>query len=147
MSEISGRERNVDATAVLAKIDDVIEDVDWHIYDGLLVTHSVPADQKIYLVLQGELRHVPNLRTFNNLFKSPTVSINDYLVDRCPRGTALSDGAVIVIAGALNQFIITDGVKMLIPDPATRDKFQLRIDPVIVPDIMLEFIPKGPDIG
>ncbi len=148
MSEISGRERNADATAVLAKIDEAIVDVDWRIYDGLLVTHSVAGDQKVYLVLHGELRHVPNRKTMDNLFKSPKVQVNDYVVNLCPRGTALSDGAVVAKAGPPPQYVISNGVKMWIPDRAIGEKFQLRIDnPVIVPDSVLALIPTGPNIG
>lgn len=132
-------------TATKGQVDDALTATDWRIYDGTLAMRGNGAGG-IFLIMNGLIRHVPNPATFSNLFKSPNVQKNDYLVDNCPQGPALSNGAVIARGAGPEWYLITNQVKMWIPSPAVVETFHFN-DPVIVPGILLEFIPTGPNVG
>ena len=56
-----------------------------------------PLNGAIYLVLDGRCRHIPNIKTFNNLFRSwKTKKWNP----RCKRGAPLENGSKLVWFGS-----------------------------------------------
>ncbi|RAS22631.1 hypothetical protein [Paraburkholderia bryophila] len=122
--------------------------VDWRKYDGERVIASTGGP--IYLVLNGELQWIPNPETYNNLFASWNgVVVSDYLVDNVPRGPALTSGAVLAKGnGAPQEYLVSNGTKQWIPDPATFKKFAFNASKVVtVPQIIIDYVPSGRNIG
>ncbi|MGG1948830.1 hypothetical protein AB1286_29165 [Trinickia sp. NRRL B-1857] len=132
--------------ATKGQVHEALAATDWRLYDGQLVMRSNGGAGGIFLIMNGLLRLVPDPATFANLFNSPTVQQNDYLVDNCPPGPAISSGAVIAQGAGPAQYLITNDVKMWIPSPAVVAQFSFN-SPVVVPNILLEFISTGPNVG
>jgi hypothetical protein len=120
---------------------------DWTKYDGERVKGSNSAP--VYLILHGQLRWIPDPTTYNNLFKDWNgISINDYLVDNVPAGATLTSGAVLAKGSAAPIYLVTNGQKLWIPDPTVFNKFYFNSGKVItVPDVVINFVPQGPNIG
>lgn len=121
--------------------------VDWTKYDGDRVVSSTPGS-KIYLILNGELRYIPNPDTYNNLFGSWSgILVSDYLVDSVPTGPALSNNAMIVRGSSEPQaYLVTNNVKQWIPSMKTFEKFAFK-QPTVIPQIVIDYVPTGPNIG
>lgn len=122
--------------------------VDWRKYDGERVTASTGGP--IYLVLNGQLQWIPNPETYNNLFASWNgVVVSDYLVDNVPRGPALTSGAVLARGNAAApEYLVSNGTKQWIPDPATFNKFAFNAGKVVtVPQIVIDYVPSGRNVG
>lgn len=122
--------------------------VDWRKYDGERVTPS--RGGPIYLVLNGQLQWIPNPKTYENLFASWSgVLVSDYLVDNVPRGPGLTPGAVLAKGGgAAPEYLVSNGTKQWIPDPATFKKFAFNAGKVeTVPQIVIDYVPPGPNVG
>ncbi|KHK58361.1 hypothetical protein PI87_00960 [Ralstonia sp. A12] len=120
---------------------------DWTKYDGERVTGS--NSSPVYLVLHGQLRWIPNPATYTNLFASwDGIIVSDYLVDNVPRGPALTNGAVLAKGSGSPVYLVTNGQKLWIPNPETFNKFAFNWDKIVtVPDVVIDFIPTGPNIG
>ena len=74
--------------------------------------------------------------------------MSDYLVDNVPRGPALTNGAVLAKGSGSPVYLVTNGQKLWIPNPETFNKFAFNWDKIVtVPDVVIDFIPTGPNIG
>ena len=76
----------------------------------------VDGEPAVYLELDGELHHVPNPATYNNLFTTwgaiqAINSLDDYCV-----GEPLSDGANLM-SGGYGVFLVSNGMRRWITDP------------------------------
>ncbi len=127
------------------QIENALSSSDWSSYDGGLFQRT-DGRGGIFLMMNGQLTHVPNPATFNNLFSSPKVSTSDYVVDNAPRGPEITVGAFIAVGDGPAQYLITNHVKMWIPSPAVVTQFQFR-GPTKVAQILLDFIVTGPNVG
>jgi hypothetical protein len=105
----------------------------------------------VYLVLIGELRWIPDPTTYNNLFSGWDVHPNDYLVNNMPMGVPFTSGAVLATSpgGAGTPiYVVTNGQKLWIPSQAVFTQFHFNSPAVVtVPDIIINFIPQGLNIG
>lgn len=122
--------------------------VNWSKYDGERVKGS--NSDPIYLVLNGQLSWIPDSTTYNNLFANwNNVVVSDYLVDNIPRGPALSVGAVLAKgAASAPVYLITNGKKQWIPDPAVLAKFNFNGGKVVAtPQVIIDAIPSGANVG
>lgn len=142
---------HIGADAVFASASQVKQalevNVDWTKYDGQRVTGSAPG--KVYLALHGQLQWIPNGNTFNNLFKNwDGIVVSDYLVDSMPEGVPLSNGALLAKGEGDKVFLVTNEKKVHIPNPAVFEKFNFNADTiVVVPQLLIDYIPTGPDVG
>ncbi len=114
-------------------------------YNGRLF--QIPGHTEIYLILNGYLRHVPDWETFQELFSNGRIEPADIL-DFISKGPALTKGAMLIRGKEVNKtYLLTDKVKMWIPNPTIFEQYhfdaaQVRVDPQIV----LDFIPDGPNV-
>ena len=128
------------------QIENALSSSDWSSYDGGLFTRT-DSRGGIFLMINGQLRHVPNPVTYSNLFiSSPNVQKSDYVVDNAPSGPEITVGAFIAVGDGAAQFVITNNVKMWIPSPEVVNKFQFK-GPTKVAQILLDFITTGPNVG
>jgi hypothetical protein len=139
---------STNSIANAAEVESAYQGIDWKKYDGERVKGSNSAP--IYLMLNGELRWIPDPTTYNNLFKDWNgVNVNDYLVDNAPHGAALTSGAVLAIGlGTAPIYLVTNGQKLWIPNPAVFNQFyfnQGRV--VVVPDVVISSVPQGVNVG
>ncbi len=120
---------------------------DWTKYDGERVKASNSGP--VYLILHGHLRWIPNPGTYTNLFASwDDILVSDYLVDNVPQGPALTNGAVLAKGSHPQTYLVTNGQKLWIPNPETFKKFGFNAGKVVtVPDVVIDFIPTGPNVG
>ncbi len=144
MTEQSLAER-VHATE--SQVQEALAANDWTKYDGERVKGSNSAP--IYLILHGQLRWIPNPTTYTNLFASwNNVIVSDYLVDSVPSGPALTNGAVLAKGSGAATYLVTNGQKLWIPNPDTFNKFSFNSAKVVtVPDVVINAIPSGPNVG
>jgi hypothetical protein len=128
------------------QIENALSSSDWSSYDGGLFTRTDSLGG-IFLMINGQLRHVPNPATYSNLFiSSAKVATSDYVVDNAPRGPEITVGAFIAVGDGPAQFVITNNVKMWIPSPEVVNKFQFK-GATKVAQILLDFITTGPNVG
>lgn len=120
----------------------------WSKYDGERVKGSDgPA---IYLVLNGQLRWVPDPTTYTNLFMDWNgVVVSDYLVNSIPKGPQLTSGAVLVKSpSSAPQYLVTNGQKLWIPNPDVVKKFYFNSAKLVsLPQVVVDAIPQGANIG
>src|SRR5258708_11569670 len=94
--------------------------------NGRRITSDDPQDQgRVYLILDGQRRWIPNPATYDNLFRDWN-GIERYAdINDIDRGTDIADGALLVNAGNGAVYLITDGsgTKRHIADPATMDAY------------------------
>ena len=96
------------------------------------------------------LQWIPDPATYNNLFSTWNgVVVSDYLVDNVPAGPALTSGAVLAKGNSsAPEYLITNGYKQWIPDPATFNKFAFNSSKVVsIPNIIINYVPTGPNVG
>ena len=120
--------------------------VDWTKYDGERVVSSTGG--AIYLVMNGQLRWIPDVATYNDLFTTWNgINQDDYLVDNVPMGTPLSSGALLARgAASAPQYLVTNGQKCWIPSPAVLTQFNFK-QATAYPQIMVDYIPTGANVG
>jgi len=114
--------------------------------NGLIL--QLPGAAPVYLVLNGYRCWIPDPQTFQNLFNSGatiTPSINIGVVSE---GAALTSGAVLAQGSASPQvYLVSNGVKMWIPDQATFQRYQFNAAKIqLVPQILMDSIPNGPNV-
>jgi hypothetical protein len=77
--------------------------------DGMQLVHR--PEGSAYIVMDGELRWVPNQKTWNNLFSKPAVTELPTAVIY-PVGKVLTDGAYLAnVKGDAKTYLIVDGTK------------------------------------
>ena len=101
-----------------------------------------------YLMLDGMRRGLPNMETYDNLFRDRN-GIDDVLdIADIMDGGDLTDGAMLVSTPDAGVCLITDGMKRHIADPATMDAYYFDWGKVVaVPSVVLAAIPEGPEIN
>ncbi len=119
--------------------------------NGRRITSDDPQDQgRVYLILDGQRRWIPNPATYDNLFRDWN-GIERYAdINDIDRGTDIADGALLVNAGNGAVYLITDGsgTKRHIADPATMDAYYFNWGKIVaVPAVVLNAVPVGPDIN
>lgn len=104
---------------------------------------------KIYLILDGERRWIPNPTTYDNLFRDWNGVINNNDVITIFEGNWLSDGAILARAPHHPPvYLISNGVKRWIQSPEAMDKYHFNWNKIIeVPKILLDFIQNGPTLN
>lgn len=114
--------------------------------DGALV--QTANDGKVYLVINEQLRWVPNPATFNNLFISnasiaSVPDANGYLV-----GPQLTDGAYLAqAAGNPKVYLIVDGTKRWVTSPEAMNAFSFNAAKIRgLTAAQLAAIPDGPNV-
>lgn len=112
---------------------------------GLLIQQ--PGTYGIYLIVNGTKRLIPDPDTLKRLFiHNPTIIPWD--VPSVESGPMLSVGAVLVRAdGFANTYVVTNGVRWFIPSDAVFNRYQFnRANVVVVPAIVINSVPPGPDL-
>lgn len=114
--------------------------------NGLLV--QLPGADPIYLVINGFRRWVPNPQTFINLFVPGARVVPDVNIGLIPEATPLTSGAVLARpAGGNPIYVISNGVKMLIPSMDVFNRYQFNMNNVQnVSPVLIDFIPTGPNV-
>jgi len=114
--------------------------------DGRCVKH--PGRVRVFFIDRGRKRHILDVDTFFRIFRSWRVD-DEPAVDDIDDGPDVSLGAsVIGVAeppGAI--YLVDDGVKRHIVSPQVMDRYNFRAPLAIVPEIVVRFIPDGPQIG
>lgn len=114
--------------------------------NGYRIKHP---DGTVYLILDGKRRHIPNPKTYENLFRNWDGIIVDVDVDQITDGGALSDGAVLARPkeGAY-VYLVSNGSKRHVTSPGVMDKYHFSWHRVNdVPHILLDFINEGSGIS
>jgi hypothetical protein len=117
--------------------------IDWAQYDGQRVKGSNSV--WVYLILQGRLHLIPDPTTYANLFVDWNgISVNNYFVDNIPQGNALSLGSVLAKGSGDLVYLVTDGTRMLVPDPATFNQFHFSWNKIVdLPDVVMTGLQLG----
>lgn len=111
--------------------------------DGLRV--KVPGDDAIYLMDNGYRRHIPNVPTYNNLFRDWNSIHEDTGVGEIPVGTSIADGAVLAKGANTDPvYLVDSGVKRWVTGPSVMEKYYFNWDRIYsVPDILIQNILSG----
>ena len=113
--------------------------------NGLLL--QLPGAAPVYLVLNGYRCWVPDPGTFQNLFVSGASIFQDINIGVVSEGPAITSGAVLAqAAGSPTIYFVTNGGKMGIPSPAVFSRYQFNSKIYVVPPILINLIPNGPDV-
>lgn len=106
-----------------------------------------PSSPAIYLILDGQKCHIPNLETYGTLFRANPSTISDTPIETIADGPSLSNGATVAQAAGHPEFyLVTNQVKRHIANPKAVNDYQFRGDPVILPKWVLDLIPDGKPI-
>lgn len=114
--------------------------------NGLLL--QLPGAPQVYLVVNGFRRWVPDPGTFGNLFVNGATVVQDIGIGAVSEGAPLTSGAILAQGDASAQvYLVSNGVKMWIPDPATFNRYQFNSANIkLLPQIVIDFLPNGPNI-
>lgn len=103
----------------------------------------------IYLVLDNKLRHIPNPKTFNNIFPEPWKfdTIEQFVIDDMPKGEPLLDDAVLIRSNDLPNVYLTDICKRWIISPNSFNKYGFDWNKVkTVSNVIINNFTNGPNI-
>ncbi|MDB4778389.1 hypothetical protein OAG68_02925 [bacterium] len=81
------------------------------------------ASPDIYLIVDGELRHIPSPEIYDRLFKSWDGIVVDNNIDRIVMGKPLTDAVLIKGSNSPDVFLLDRGVKRHISSPATMSHY------------------------
>lgn len=109
---------------------------------------QLPGAAPVYLVLNGYRCWIPDPQTYHNLFLSGATIVQDINIGVVSEGPALSSGAVLASAeGSPAVYLVTNGVKMWIPNPDIFNRYQFNAGAIqVVAPILINSIPSGPDV-
>jgi hypothetical protein len=133
-----------------ATVDAIPEGAPLATQTGHLAEGSRPRngrDGRIFLVLDGLLRHVPDPATYNKLFKDwsgliELPNVQNYLV-----GPAIPEDASLAKASGPEIYLLIDGVRRWIPSPAIFGRYDFSPAAVrTLSDDALRRIPAGPNL-
>ncbi|MGF6240447.1 hypothetical protein P3T42_002198 [Paraburkholderia sp. GAS38] len=130
------------------RVKEALEQTDRRKYDDERVAASTGG--AVYLIMNGLLQWIPNPPTYENLFVSwDGVVVSDYLVDNVPPGPALTSGAVLSKGdSSAPVYLVTNNHKQWIPDEAAFNKFAFNSAKIaIVPQVVIDYVPAGPNVG
>lgn len=112
--------------------------------DGLQV--AKPGDVSIWLIANGGYRKGIPGDTYLNLFLPNSTVVRDINVTSIPEQAGITSGAILARGAGSTVYLMTNGTKW----PITAGGFKrYQFNPakiVDVPQILLDFIPDGPDI-
>jgi hypothetical protein len=114
--------------------------------NGLLL--QLPGAAPIFLVLNGYRCWIPDMPTFQSLFAGGATVIQDINIGVVSEGPAITSGAICAkAAGSDAIYLVTNGVKMFIPnmDVFNRYQFNTTTVPAVAP-VLINSIPNGPDV-
>src|SRR4051794_14942050 len=84
------------------------------------VGHTQP---EVYLIDRGFRRYIPNVTTYENLFRDWECIIEDIDIETIRLGDPLSDGASLVrVTGREEVYFVDEGIRRLIPCAQVLDK-------------------------
>lgn len=114
-------------------------------YDGERVMNE---QGSVFLLLNGELRGIPDPTTYNNLFTTwDGISKVPGLIQYTPVGVNIFHDAKILKGNASDAtYLVTNNVKMYIGSPDVMRKFSF-VDPTVIPQIAMDSIPNGPGVN
>ena len=114
--------------------------------NGLLL--QLPGAPAIYLVLNAFRRWVPSPVTMANLFKGNPTVVPDIGIGAVSEGAALSVDAILAQAqGRAEVYLVSNGVKMWIPNPDIFNRYQFNSAKIqVVAPILIDSIPSGPNV-
>jgi hypothetical protein len=112
--------------------------------NGLLL--QLAGEAAVYLVINGFRRWVPNMDTHNNLFVG-NAKITPFDISQVSLGPQLSDGAVLAKGDSDAVYLVSTGVKMLIPSMDIFNRYQFNTSKIKkVPQVVIDSIPNGPNL-
>jgi hypothetical protein len=112
--------------------------------NGLLL--QLAGEAAVYLVINGFRRWVPNQATFNLLFVS-NATITPFDISQVSQGPQLSDGAVLAIGGSDRVYLVSNGVKMWIPNMDIFNRYRFNTSQIVkVPQVVIDSVPNGPNL-
>jgi hypothetical protein len=106
-------------------------------------------DPKVYLVLDGKRRWIPNPTTYTNLFRDWNGIQQVIDINAIDDGGPLSDGAVLMRpANQAPVYLVTDGSKRWVTAPSVMDKYYFDWNKVVsVPPVVAASVPTGVNIN
>jgi hypothetical protein len=112
--------------------------------DGMLIGNQ--PNGAIYLVIDGKLRWIPNLPTYNNLFSRPNVGLP--AVTQYPIGAQLTDGAYLAnTPGDARIFFVVDGTKRWISSLSAMSRYGFTGAIRSLTPAQLSALPDGPPVN
>ncbi|MBV6700441.1 hypothetical protein KV557_25625 [Kitasatospora aureofaciens] len=98
----------------------------------------------VYLVIDSQLRWIANPPTYKNLFPDNEGIYSETFLDDIPGGQVI-DGATLARPGNdAAIYLMIDGKKRLIPNPATMDRYHFNWDNVAsIPVNAMNDVPTG----
>lgn len=116
------------------------------ITDGMRVRKAANSRQPAFLMINGRAHLLTDEVAQNNLFgNTDSTPVQDLVVSI---GAVIGDGYLAREEGTAPVYLVYDGYKRWIPNPATFEQFGFGWDLVReVPAGSLAGIPNGPDVG
>lgn len=114
--------------------------------DGLRI--QKPGDDAIYMMDQGQKRHIPDPPTYNSLFRDWNSIVQDVDLNEIDTGLDIADGTCLAQAfGDTAVYLIDRGTKRHVGSPATMDRYDFAWNKIFhVPPATIQAIPDGPAI-
>ena len=109
---------------------------------------KLPNHPEIYLIdPEGYRRWIPNPATYNNLFRNWDGVVTDIDIGEIAMSAPLSNGAILARAASTAPvFLVSNGIKRWITSPPVMDKYYFNWNRIyVVPDVLVNFIPAGPN--
>lgn len=77
------------------------------------------------------------------------MAISDYLVDNVPEGPPSLRVTILLKDNAsAAEYLVSNGTGQWIPNPEAFSQFVFKsAKVVVVPNIVIEYVPNGPDVG
>jgi hypothetical protein len=108
-----------------------------------------PVGPRVYLIDDdGTKRWISDVPTYNALFRDWNGIENIAGTNTIDDGADITVGAVLAKSNQFaNVYLIDNGMKRRISNPAVMDKFYFAWNKIqVVPEVVLDFIPSGADI-
>ena len=113
--------------------------------DGYLV--RAPNDTKVYLVLGGFRRHIPDAATFTKLFKSSCMVWDSPFAGLIDLGAPLVGASLLRGDPSGRLYFFVDGRKEYIPNMTILNRYCFDASKsYTIPDPIIDYIPSGPDL-
>jgi hypothetical protein len=112
--------------------------------NGLLL--QLAGEAEVYLVINGFRRLVPNMDTFYNVFVR-SAKITPFDISQVSLGPQLSHGTSLVNGESADVYLVSTGVKMLIPSMDIFNRYQFNTSTIKkLPQVVIDAIPNGPNL-
>lgn len=103
----------------------------------------------IYLVLDGECVHVPNTKTYKNLFTSTAsfITVSQENMNSCPKGEAIADGAILIQGDLSVEVYFMSRNSRRISNVKVFNQCNFDSTKIVaLPQLIVSSLPKGPEI-